>query len=175
MSFFLMLRLHSDQWRPSLNRIRKGVWLAIHPWICIRVAKAFLPTGTQPIVRVDPRVMFKYAGNYVSLDLSLQEGASILIDHYGFLKERVKTNFFPAIIHGRLVVIGESGQRWVRSILGVMSSAAGIIRSSTRWSVGEQRPRYGGRILARDDIRGKPLSMPEKRDEFVLRFRETDP
>src|SRR5689334_504318 len=104
MSFFLMLRLQRDQWRPSLSRIRKGVWLAIHPWICMRVAKAFMPTGTQPIVRVDPRVMFKYVGNYVSLDLSPQEGASILIDHYGFLKERVKRNFFPAIIDGRLVL-----------------------------------------------------------------------
>jgi len=63
-----------------------------------------MTTGTQPIVQVDPRVMFKYVGNYVSLDLSPQEGASILIDHYGFLRERVKRNFFPAIIDGRLVL-----------------------------------------------------------------------
>src|SRR5690349_24931849 len=104
MSFCLMLRLHRGQWRPSLSRLRKGVWLSIHPWTCIRVAKAFMTTGTQPIVQVDPRVMFKYVGNYVSLDLSPQEGASILIDHYGFLRERVKRNFFPAIIDGRLVL-----------------------------------------------------------------------
>jgi len=61
-----------------------------------------MPADTQPIVQVDPRVMYKYVGNYVSLDLSPREGASILIDHYGFLKQRVKRNFFSAIVDGRL-------------------------------------------------------------------------
>jgi uncharacterized protein VirK/YbjX len=101
-SFVLMRRLGVDRLRPSLARIRKGAWLAMHPLTCIRVAKVFMPAETQPVVQADPRVMFKYLGHYVALGLSRQERAAILIDHYAFLKARVERNFFRTMIDGRL-------------------------------------------------------------------------
>jgi uncharacterized protein len=102
MSFVAMRQLTGDRWRPSLARLYKGAWMVIHPWTCIRVVKVFMSPETAPIVQAEPRVMYKYLGNYVSLGLSRQERASILIDHYAFLKERVERNFFRTIIDGRL-------------------------------------------------------------------------
>ena len=49
-----------------------------------------------------PLVMSKYLVSYVALGLSREERASILIDHYAYLKERVHGDFFRLIIDGRL-------------------------------------------------------------------------
>jgi len=75
--------------------------MVIHPWTCIRVAKVFMSPETKPLVQAEPRVMFKYLGNYVDLGLSRSERAAILIDHYAFLKERVDGHFFRSILDGR--------------------------------------------------------------------------
>jgi len=54
------------------------------------------------VVRAAPRIVLKYLGGYLGTDLSESERASILINHYTFLKDRVEQGFFRKIVDGRL-------------------------------------------------------------------------
>jgi len=101
-SFSLLRQPAKDRWHKAFARIGKSAWIAIYPGTFVRVARVFMLPETQPVVQAAPRVMFKYLGNYVALDLSRQERAAILIDHYAYLKERVHGDFFRSIIDGRL-------------------------------------------------------------------------
>jgi uncharacterized protein VirK/YbjX len=100
--FFALASASKDRWHKAFARIGKRAWIAIYPGTFVRVARVFMLPETQPVVQAAPRVMFKYLGSYVVLGLSRQERASILIDHYAYLKERAHGDFFRSIIDGRL-------------------------------------------------------------------------
>jgi uncharacterized protein len=88
--------------RVALARVSKGARLFVHPRISLEVVKALSARETQPLLRAEPRVMFKYLTEYLGTDLSQSERASILIDHYTFLKDRVNQDFFRKIVDCRL-------------------------------------------------------------------------
>ena len=100
-SFALMRELVKDGARAALTRIWKGAWIFIHPRTCFEVVKVLASTETRPIVRAEPRLLFKYLSDYLGADLSRKERASILIDHYTFLTDRVQGNFFRIIVDRR--------------------------------------------------------------------------
>jgi uncharacterized protein len=101
-SFVLIRELVKDGVRAALIRIWRGAWIFIHPRTCFEVVKALTSAETRPVVRAEPRVLFKYLGNYLGADLSRKERASVLIDHYTFLTDRVQGNFFRTIVDCRL-------------------------------------------------------------------------
>ncbi len=110
-SFALVRELVKDGVHAALIRIWKGAWIFIHPRTCFGVVKALTSAETRPIVRAEPRLLFKYLTNYLGADLSRKERASILIDHYTFLTDRLQGNFFRMIIDCRVElwrqIIGE--------------------------------------------------------------------
>jgi uncharacterized protein len=114
-SFALMRELVKDGARAALIRMRKGAWIFIHPRTCFKVAKVLASAETRPIVRAEPRLLFKYLSDYLGADLSRKERASILIDHYTFLMDRVRENFFRMIVDRRVElwqqIIGEHRYR----------------------------------------------------------------
>jgi uncharacterized protein len=97
-SFALIRELVKDGMRTALIRVWKGAWIFIHPRTCFEVVKVLASAETRPVVRAEPRVLFKYLSNYLGADLSRKERASILIDHYTFLRDRVQGNFFRMIV-----------------------------------------------------------------------------
>ena len=101
-SFALIRELVKDGARAALIRMRKGAWIFIHPRICFEVAKVLASAETRPIVRAEPRLLFKYLSDYLAADLSRKERASILIDHYAFLTDRVQGKFFRMIVDCRV-------------------------------------------------------------------------
>jgi len=88
--------------RVALARVSKGARIFVHPHTWFKVVRALTASGTQPVARADPRIAFKYLGGYLGTDLSQRERASILIDHYTFLKDRVEQGFFQKIVDGRI-------------------------------------------------------------------------
>src|SRR6185436_357982 len=110
-SFALIRELVKDGVHTALNRAWKGVWIFLHPRTCLDVVKALTSAETRPIVRAEPRLFLKYLTDYVGADLSRKERASILIDHYEFLKDRVEVYFFRTIVDGRI-------QLWQQTISG---------------------------------------------------------
>lgn len=101
-SFGLIRELVKDGVRAALIKIWKGAWIFIHPRTCFAVVKALTSAETQPIVRAEPRLLFKYLTGYLGADLSRRERASILVDHYTFLTDRVQRNFFRMIVDCRV-------------------------------------------------------------------------
>ena len=95
----------------AFARVWKVAWIFVHPRTCLKVATVLTWPETRPILQAQPRLMFKYLRSYLGADLSHKERASILIDHYGFLKDRVVRDFFRMIVDGRLElwqqIIGE--------------------------------------------------------------------
>lgn len=101
-SLALIRELTKDGVRAALNRAWKGAWIFFHPLICFEVVRVLASAETRPIVRAEPRLLLKYLTDYVGADLSRKERASILIDHYSFLKERVEESFFRMIVDCRI-------------------------------------------------------------------------
>jgi uncharacterized protein len=114
-SLTLVRELGKDGLRTALARVWKGAWIFVHPRTCFKVAKVLTSPKTWPIVQAEPRLMFRYLGAYLVADLSRKERASILIDHYAFLKDRVEADFFRTILDCRLElwqqIIGEHTYR----------------------------------------------------------------
>ena len=114
-SFALMRELVKDGARTALTRIWKGAWIFTHPRTCFEVVKVLASAETRPIVRAEPRLLFKYLSDFLGADLSRKERASILIDHYKFLTDRVQRNFFRVIVDRRVElwrqIIGERTHR----------------------------------------------------------------
>jgi uncharacterized protein len=110
-SFGLIRELVKDGVRAALIKIWKGAWIFIHPRTCFAVVKVLTPAETRPLVRAEPRLLFKYLTGYLGADLSRSERASILVDHYAFLTARVQRNFFRMIVDRRVElwrqIIGE--------------------------------------------------------------------
>jgi len=110
-SFALIRELVKDGVRAALIKMWKGAWIFIHPRTCFGVVKVLTSAATRPIVRAEPRLLFKHLSAYLGADLSRKERASILIDHYTFLTDRVQGNFFRMIVDGRVElwrqIIGE--------------------------------------------------------------------
>src|SRR5258706_13044084 len=110
-SIGLIRELVKDGVRAALIRIWKGAWIFMHPRTCFKVVKVLTSAETRPIARAEPRLLFKYLSDYVGADLSRKERASILIDHYAFLTDRVEGNFFRTILDCRVElwqqIIGE--------------------------------------------------------------------
>jgi uncharacterized protein VirK/YbjX len=98
----LLRELARDGLRSAFSRVWKGTWILVHPRTFFKVAKVLMSSETRPIVQAEPRLMLKYLGSYLGADLSRKERASILIDHYAFLKDRVEVDFFQTIVDYRL-------------------------------------------------------------------------
>jgi uncharacterized protein VirK/YbjX len=88
--------------RVGLRRVSKSARGIVHPLTWFKIVKVLAAPQTQPVVRAAPLVVAKYLGRYLGTDLSESERASILIDHYTFLKDRVEQGFFRKIVDGRL-------------------------------------------------------------------------
>src|SRR2546423_12847557 len=101
-SFALIRELVKDGARTALIRMRKGAWIFTHPRTCFEVIKVLASAETRPIVRAEPRLLFKYLTDFLGADLSRKERASVLIDHYTFLTDRVQGNFFRIIVDRRV-------------------------------------------------------------------------
>src|SRR5438093_2763053 len=114
-SFGLIHELVKDGVRAALIKIWKGAWVFIHPRTCFEVVKVLTSAETRPVVRAEPRLLFKYLSDYLGADLSRKERASILIDHYTFLTDRVHGKFFRMIVDCRVKlwqqIIGEHRYR----------------------------------------------------------------
>src|SRR5438445_4988378 len=117
-SFALIRELVKDGVRAALTRIWKGAWIFFHPRTCFAVVKVLASAETRPVVRAEPRLLFKYLTGYLGADLSRKERASILIDHYTFLTNRVQGKFLWMIVDRR-VELGEQiiGRHRYRSCL----------------------------------------------------------
>jgi uncharacterized protein VirK/YbjX len=100
----LVRHLGKDGVRTALNRVGKGARLLIHPRTYLKVARVLASSETRPVVLAEPRLMVKYLSSYLRIDLSDKERAAILIDHYGFLKNRVQEDFFRRIMERRLLL-----------------------------------------------------------------------
>src|SRR6266853_1621768 len=115
-SFALMRELVKDGARAALTRIWKGAWIFTHPRTCFEVVKVLASAETRPVVRAEPRLLFKYLSDYLGADLSRKERASILIDHYTFLTDRVQGKFFRMIVDCRVKpwqqIVGEHRYRF---------------------------------------------------------------
>ena len=98
----LIRTLGRDGLRLALARVSKGARLFVHPLTWFKVVKVLTAPQTQPVVRAAPEVVLKYLGGYLGANLSESERASILINHYAFLKGRVEQGFFRKIVDGRL-------------------------------------------------------------------------
>ena len=111
----LIRELVKDGVRAALIKIWKGAWIFIHPRTCFEVVKVLASAETRPVVRAEPRLLFKYLSDYLGADLSRKERASILIDHYTFLTDRVQGKFFWMIVDRRVElwqqIIGEHRYR----------------------------------------------------------------
>ena len=111
----LVRTLGQDGLRLALVRIFKGARALLHPLTWFKVVRVLAAPETRPVVRAAPLVVSKYLGRYLGTDLSESERASILINHYTFLKERVEKGFFQKIVDGRLELWKhEVGDRHVR-------------------------------------------------------------
>ncbi len=97
----LIRTLGRDGLRLALARVSKGARALVHPLTWFKVVKVLTAPQTQPIARAAPQVVLKYLGAYLGTDLSESERASILINHYTFLKDRVEQGFFRKIVDGR--------------------------------------------------------------------------
>jgi uncharacterized protein len=114
-SMTLIRELGRDGLRTALARVWKGAWIFVHPRTCFKVARVLTSSETRAVVQAEPRLMFKYLGDYLGADLSRKERASILIQHYAFLGDRVERDFFRTIVACRLElwqqIIGEHTYR----------------------------------------------------------------
>jgi uncharacterized protein VirK/YbjX len=91
-----------ERLRNGLVRLSKSAWLALNPRTSLEVAQLFSSPELRPVLRVEPRVMFKFLRDYLATDLSRKERAAMLIHHYAFLKDRVGERFYAQIIDRRL-------------------------------------------------------------------------
>ena len=98
----LVRTLGQDGLRLALGRVLKGARALVHPLTWFKVVNVLTAPETQPVARAAPRVVSKYLSWYLGTDLSERERASILINHYAFLKDRVEQGFFRKIVDGRL-------------------------------------------------------------------------
>ncbi len=101
-----MRELGRDGLRLASARVFNGLRMFVHPrtWITsFKVLKVLTAPEMQPILRANPRVVLKhFEGDFLGKNLSQSERASILIDHYTYLKDRVEPSFFRTIVDGRL-------------------------------------------------------------------------
>jgi uncharacterized protein len=91
-----------DHLRNGLVRLSKSAWLAFNPRTSLEIARLFASPALRPVLRVEPRLMFKFLRDYLATDLSRKERAAMLIHHYGFLKDRVGAGFYAQVIDRRL-------------------------------------------------------------------------
>jgi uncharacterized protein VirK/YbjX len=87
--------------RNGLERLSKSAWLVVNPRTSLEVARLFASPQLRPVLRTEPRLMFKFLRDYLATDLSRKERAAMLMHHYAFLKERVDPAFFPWIVEDR--------------------------------------------------------------------------
>src|SRR3989442_12107224 len=80
--------LRKGGWRKGLRWAARGSWLLINPRTALEVTRGLASAQLRPLLRAEPRLMFKYLYGYVALDLSREERAAMLIDHYALLNER---------------------------------------------------------------------------------------
>jgi uncharacterized protein VirK/YbjX len=79
----------------------KGSWLLIQPQTLLRTAWVFRLPAIRCFFRAEPRLLYKYLSPYVAANLSRGARASILIDHYTFLGQRLCGRALRSIVHSR--------------------------------------------------------------------------
>jgi len=94
--------LAEDRLRNGLARLGKSAWLALNPRTSFEVVKLFASPELGPVMRAEPRLMFKFLRDYLATDLSRKERAAMLVHHYAFLRDRVGAGFYAQIIDRRL-------------------------------------------------------------------------
>jgi uncharacterized protein VirK/YbjX len=81
-----------------------------------KVIKILAVRETLPILQADPRIAFKYLYQYLGTDLSQSERVSILINHYTFLKDRVKRRSSRGL-HGFFrTIVGKRIKLWEHAV-----------------------------------------------------------
>lgn len=86
----------------ALSKVSRGAQIFVHPRTWFKVVKTITAPELHPFARADPRIMLKYLSQYLGENLSRREKASILIDHYTFLKDRIAPGFLQTIVDGRI-------------------------------------------------------------------------
>ena len=106
-----------QSWGGSVQRMWKGVWLLTHPRTSAALARVFGSSKLRPLLQIEPRLMFKFLGDYLAADLSRSERAALLLHHYAFLDARAEGDFFQRLAEHRLElwqhVVGEHVHRIV--------------------------------------------------------------
>jgi uncharacterized protein VirK/YbjX len=90
-------------------RLRKAAWIVLHPHTFFRVATALASARIRYILQTEPRLVFKYLGPYIAAHLSRRERASILIDHYTFIGDRLGEDFLRKVVDSRLELWRQDG------------------------------------------------------------------
>jgi hypothetical protein len=97
-----MLHGSADPWGDGVARISKSLWLLRHPRTSLTLAQLFASSKMRPLLRIEPRLMFKFLGDYLASDLSRSERAAMLFHHYAFLNARADHEFFARIAERRV-------------------------------------------------------------------------
>src|SRR5262245_56592798 len=88
--------------RRAFRWAAKGSWLLLNPRTGLQVARVLASAQARPLLRAEPRLMFRYLFGYLATDLSRRERAMMMIHHYELLKDRVDESFLSRIVDGRI-------------------------------------------------------------------------
>ena len=58
-----------DRLRNGLERLSKSAWLLANPRTSLEVAQLFASRQLRPVLRIEPRLMFKFLHEYLATDL----------------------------------------------------------------------------------------------------------
>src|SRR5262249_38557359 len=94
--------LSDERIRSGLARASKGAWLLRHPRAALGLVQVFASPNMRPLIRIEPRLMFKCLGNYLATNLSREERVAILTHHYNFITRRTHRSFLENIIENQL-------------------------------------------------------------------------
>ena len=92
----------AEHGRGALTRLSKTAWLLANPRTSLALLVLFASEKMRPLLRIEPRLMFKFLPDYLAAGLSRRERAGLLIHHYTFLNTRVDGSFFAQISDRRM-------------------------------------------------------------------------
>lgn len=90
--------------RPLSRKLLQAVFLCTHLSGCLAVVNILIGSGLRCILRHNPRIPFKFVGNYVSLSLSCKSRLAILLHHYRFLDTCFNRTFIAGILQEPLTL-----------------------------------------------------------------------
>jgi len=93
--------------RGSRFALRK-IWSAVRLLCSLRAHAEVLEVLAHPefrdLLRVNPRIPFKYFGPYIAVGLPVRTRRAILVSHYQFLQRRFVRNFVDSVIEQSLIL-----------------------------------------------------------------------